>query len=77
MSPAISLISNDVRQSIGTAMSDPTVQGLVDDGFINPSPHRWTMHVKHGFLSKEVRYIRCPNWNPQISDMIYAIQGKS
>lgn len=77
MSPTISLLSNDVRKSTEAAISVPVVQCLMDEGLISPEPHRWTMQVKHGFLKKEVRFVRCPNWKPQISDMIYALQGRS
>lgn len=77
MSSEILLIKNNVLQSMVSAISDTKVQNLVDDGLISPDPSRWTMQVKHGFLNKEVRFIRNSSWNPQITDMIYALQNKS
>jgi len=77
MSPEILLMKDNVLQSIVSAISDTKVQRLVDDGLISSNPARWTMQVKHGFLHKEIRYTRNPRGNPQIADMIYALQSKS
>lgn len=76
MIPAITLVRDYVCENMVTALSDPMVQGLVHDGLISPDP-RWTMQVQHGFFRTEVRYTRNPNWKPQISDMIYALQSRS
>lgn len=77
MSPAVSKVCSQVFKSMEAALGDPVVQGLVAEELVSSDPHRWTMHVKHGFLRKEVRYIRNPNWKPSISDMMYALQSRS
>lgn len=77
MSSATLLILSNVRKNTDTVIGRLTVLGLVDEGFMSPEPHRWTMSVEQGFLRKKVRYIRNPYWNPQIPDMIYALQNRS
>jgi hypothetical protein len=77
MSPEILLTKDNVLQSIVSAVSDTKVQRLVDSGLISANPFQWTMQVKHGFLHTEVRFTRNPSGNPQIADMIYALQSKS
>jgi len=52
------------------ALVDPRLQVLIDEGLISPEPHRYTMEVELGLFGRKVRFIRNPNWRPNISDLM-------
>lgn len=74
MSPEIALVRNNMLLCVASAMRDDKIQRLVDDELISANPSVGTMYVRHGILSKEVRFIRKPSQYPAINDLIYALQ---
>ena len=70
MSPSISKVRHHVSKSMEAALVDPRLQVLIDEGLISPEPHRYTMEVELGLFGRKVRFIRNPNWRPNISDLM-------